>query len=123
MTSRYFSGLDLGPAAESTALAVLERTAVAVEPDGDRPRYGYELRYLERFPPGTPYAEVFGRVANVLARPPLAHSTVVVGTRGLSAANRPRPRHARAVGGRRNRLSCVLFVIPTSSAPLRGSRN
>jgi hypothetical protein len=32
----------------------------------------YAVRHLERFPPGTPYPEVFARVADRFARPPLA---------------------------------------------------
>jgi hypothetical protein len=70
----YFTGLDLGRPHEFTAVAVLERaqSAGAYEPGSLR----YAVRHLERFPPGTSYPEVFARLAEVFAAPPLTGSTV-----------------------------------------------
>jgi hypothetical protein len=75
---KYFTGLDLGQAAEFTGLAVLERTTV---PDADEPgrtQKHYAVRHLERFPPGTPFPEVCARLGELFAAPPLAHSTLVI---------------------------------------------
>ena len=63
-------GLDLGQARDYTALAIIEK----VMPDGDVPLYEkteppmppephVHVRYLERFPLGTPYPDVVRRVA------------------------------------------------------------
>jgi hypothetical protein len=62
---RYYCGLDLGQLADYSAITVLERIE-----DGDY--YRYECRYLERFPLGTPYPRIVERVAELLARAPLA---------------------------------------------------
>src|SRR5262245_15267860 len=51
----YFSGLDLGLAAEFTALAVLERTRVPDPTDPERTVGHYAVRHLQRFPLGTSY--------------------------------------------------------------------
>jgi hypothetical protein len=75
---KYFTGLDLGQAAEFTGLAVLERTTV---PDADEPgrtQRHYAVRHLERFPLGTPYPAIGARLGELFAAPPLAHSTLVV---------------------------------------------
>ena len=81
---RYFLGLDLGQAADYTALAIVRRTATQLDSPspcggggyprvagvrGEGPRY--EVVGLTRFPLGTPYAAIAERVASLLARPPL----------------------------------------------------
>lgn len=79
----YVAGLDLGRPHEFTALSVLERTEV---PDSDEPRRTvrhYAVRHLERFPPATPYSEVFERLAEVFADPPLYGSNLVVDYTGV----------------------------------------
>jgi hypothetical protein len=75
---KYFTGLDLGQAAEFTGLAVLERTTV---PDADEPgrtQKHYAVRHLERFPPGTPFPKICARVGELFSAPPLAYITLVV---------------------------------------------
>ncbi len=66
--SAYILGLDLGPPGEPTAFAALERSADTV----------YSVRHLERFPPGTPYAEVVAAVAARTVNPPLRDAPLVV---------------------------------------------
>jgi hypothetical protein len=65
----YIAGLDLGRPHEFTALAVLERTEVPSPDDSTRTVRHYAARHLERFPPATPYPEVFTRLATVFAAP------------------------------------------------------
>ena len=80
---RYISGLDLGRAAEFTALAVLEQTT---EPDPDRPNQKvkhYALRHLERFALGTPFPAVCRRLDALFCEPPLAQSVLVVDQTGV----------------------------------------
>lgn len=67
VTRRSVLGLDLGPPAAFTALAVVERTDDR-DPDADP---AYAVRHLRRFPPGTAYAAVAGAVADLLATEPL----------------------------------------------------
>jgi hypothetical protein len=47
----YFAGLDLGPAHDSTAVALLAR-------EFDRGKACYALRHLQRWPPGSPYPRI-----------------------------------------------------------------
>ena len=70
----YVGGLDLGRPHEFTALAVLERTEVSSPDDARRFLRHYAVRHLERLPPATPYPEVFARVTEVFAAPPLRGS-------------------------------------------------
>jgi hypothetical protein len=79
----YIAGLDLGRPHEFTALSVLERTEVPVCNDPSRMVRHYAVRHLERLPPATPYAEVFARLAEVFAAPPLRGSRLVVDYTGV----------------------------------------
>jgi hypothetical protein len=87
--SRFVLGLDLGQAADYSALSVLEREAA-------NPRM-LAVRHLVRFPPGTSYATVGTFVATVvrdggLGHPPLVTDLTAVGSAllpGLRPAVRP----------------------------------
>jgi hypothetical protein len=89
----FVSGLDLGQAQDFTALAVLEQSA---GPDPARRgvrSWHYALRWLERYPLGTPYAGpaaggagVCECVAAALARPPLPGSQLAVDQTGVGRA-------------------------------------
>jgi hypothetical protein len=82
MEPYYFVGLDLGQAADFTALAVLERPAV---PPGVQALYG--MRHLQRFPLATPYTEIVPAVARLVADRPLAgHVSLVVDQTGVGRA-------------------------------------
>ena len=75
---KYFSGLDLGQAAEFTSLAVVEQTTA---PDPEAPERNvkhYAVRHLERFALGTPFTAVCTRLRAMFAEPPLAHSMLAV---------------------------------------------
>ncbi len=71
------SGLDLGQAADFTALAILERYATS-----GRPAL-YAVRHLERLPLGTDYTAVGDRMAKLFAGPPLAGAVLVVDRTGV----------------------------------------
>ena len=66
----YILGLDLGQAADYTALGILERI-------GPRPAT-YHLRYIARLALGTEYPDVVAHVGDLMARPPLAGNVRLV---------------------------------------------
>jgi hypothetical protein len=79
---RPFVGLELGPAQEFTALAIVEKTEV--DPDTYDPTPArYAVRYLERFPIGTSYLEIFQRVEQFFIDPALKKGTLVVDQTGV----------------------------------------
>lgn len=79
----YISGLDLGQAQDSTALAVLERTTVPDPVAAHRTVHHYAVRHLERFPLGTPYPDVCARLKVLFGPPPLARSALAVDQTGV----------------------------------------
>jgi hypothetical protein len=74
VTNRYVIGLDLGPPAAFTALAVIERSDSDVA-DTDPT---YAVRHLHRFPPGTSYERVAKAVFDLRATETLEDAPVVV---------------------------------------------
>jgi hypothetical protein len=74
----YFIGLDLGQAAEYTALAVLERTAQQIPPESGEWAWHYAVRHLQRFPLGTPYGQVLLTLKELTRDPALSESTLVM---------------------------------------------
>src|SRR5437762_2998906 len=83
--ARFIVGLDLGQAADFTALCVLEQ-------DSSLPA-NYQARHVQRFPLGTSYPAIVERVARHVRQAPL---------RGLARARPRRPR-ARALPRRLGR--------------------
>jgi hypothetical protein len=79
----YVDGLDIGRPHEFTALAVLERTEVPRTDDPRRLVRHYAVRHLERWPPATPYPDVFARLAEVFAAPSLRGGRLVVDYTGV----------------------------------------
>ena len=78
----YVVGLDLGQAADYTALAVAERRMV---PTGEFTRRGrplteahYAVRHLQRFPLGTSYPTIVEEVARMVAAPELQPEPVLI---------------------------------------------
>lgn len=84
MTTPYVVGLDLGQAADFTALAVIERSAGAA--GSDHPVYA--VRHLQRWPLRTAYTQLVSDVTQLLQRPPLKGATqaLVVDATGVGAA-------------------------------------
>jgi hypothetical protein len=82
-TIRYTTGLDVGPAQDFTAIAVLERTKA---PHLNYPNQAvtfYAVRHLQRFSPGTPYAEIAAVLAKRFGEPPLYNSSLAVDITGV----------------------------------------
>jgi hypothetical protein len=82
--TQYITGLDLGQAADFTALVVLEQTAV-------RDHRGLEVahyaaRHIERFPLGTGYPAIVSALRERFRGPPLAASLLVVDATGVGRA-------------------------------------
>ena len=75
----YVLGLDLGPAAEFTALAVVQATGSA-DPSPD-----LQVGHLHRFPPGTPYAAIAREVARLRADDRLSGAHLVVDVTAVGA--------------------------------------
>jgi hypothetical protein len=64
---RYFLGLDLGQAADYSAIAIIERHGAPVSA-------AFHVRHLQRWQLGTSYPAIVGDVAQMLRRSPLAHA-------------------------------------------------
>ena len=82
-TTKYITGLDLGQAADFTALAVLEQT---LAPDCVRPERKvrhYAVRHLQRFELGTSYTRICTQVAAIFGTRPLVGSTLAVDQTGV----------------------------------------
>jgi hypothetical protein len=80
----WLVGLDLGQAQDPTALAAVEQSRV--ESDGGRSVNFYAVRYLQRWPLGTPYTRVVADVADLLGREKLAGCPVAVDMTGVGRA-------------------------------------
>lgn len=137
MSSHFFAGLDLGQAADFTALTIVERiTPPAARPvmasplpteqrvlywelDGQRlneapPKQPtrYDVRHIERFRLGTPYPAIVEQINDLLKRPELGGAvTLVVDGTGVG---RPVVDLFRTVRGRR--IPLVPVVITSGEA-------
>ena len=92
MASDFILGLDLGQATDPSALAILRESPV-LGADGRIARdhrgeflFSYDCVYLERFPLGTEYPAVIGRVEELVRSPKLQRSRLVIDATG---AGRP----------------------------------
>lgn len=81
----YYVGLDLGQAADYTALAVVERFD-SVESDFRVKPSRYAVRHMQRWPLGTPYTKIVSDVAAILDRPPLPGCHLVLDNTGVGRA-------------------------------------
>jgi hypothetical protein len=83
----YTLGLDLGQAAEFSAICAVERT-VAVPRDLREPIPPpvYTVRHLHRWPLGTPYPEIVKAVKALVATPELEGCRLVVDATGVGGA-------------------------------------
>ncbi len=75
-------GLDLGQAQDYTAIVISEATESTVEAN----RLLHEVRYIERFPLGTPYPDVVNRVITMLETPQLKECVVIIDNTGVGRA-------------------------------------
>jgi len=82
-TTKYVTGLDLGQAADFTALAVLEQTRIEDPYDPPRTQRHYAVRHLQRFALGTPYTTTCEEVASTFWDRPLAGTTLAVDQTGV----------------------------------------
>ncbi|WP_439621812.1 hypothetical protein [Gemmata sp.] len=80
--TRFIGGLDLGQAADFTALIILEQTAAREAPLGPDVAH-YAVRHAERFALGTPYTAIVAGLADRFREPPLAMSPLVVDATGV----------------------------------------
>ena len=92
MASDFILGLDLGQAADPSALAILRESPVSGA-DGriardhrDELLLRYDCLHLERFPLGTEYPAIIGRVEELVRSPKLQRSRMVIDATG---AGRP----------------------------------
>ncbi len=90
---KYFIGLDLGQAADFTALCVLEKVSTTAKPayemikgykpgPGPEERANYELRHLERAKLGTPYPEIVDRTRQVIEALPVNETCLIIDATG-----------------------------------------
>lgn len=79
-TEEYFLGLDLGQAADFSALAAIRRRTVS---DLRRTVHHYTIRGLRRWPLGTLYTAIVADVADLVSKPPLAGCTLGVDWTGV----------------------------------------
>ena len=79
----FVVGLDLGQAADYTALCVAERTFVPDPADPKKWVSSYGVRHLRRWPLTTPYTAVVADLAALMRRPPLPNSPLVVDASGV----------------------------------------
>jgi hypothetical protein len=82
-------GLDLGQAADYTALAAIEQVPVG----GGRPEL--HVRHLQRFRLGTSYPSIVEQVALLMATPQLAGASLLVDGTGVGVAVVDLLRHAK----------------------------
>jgi hypothetical protein len=75
----FFTGLDLGQMQDFSAVAVLDRVGAPAS------KASFTLRYLHRWTLGTRYPAIVGQVSELLRRPPLPRSTLVVDQTGVGA--------------------------------------
>lgn len=81
--SVYHVGLDLGPLAEFSALAVIERPFVPANSERWQRRPCHSLRHLHRFPPGTPYPDIVEVVRELFNKPPLPGAGLIIDETGV----------------------------------------
>lgn len=79
----FFTGLDLGQAADFSALVVVERHVI---PNLARPtgtQYAFDVRHLHRWALKTPYPQVVSDTKALFSKSPLQRSTLAVDETGV----------------------------------------
>jgi hypothetical protein len=84
--SRYIVGVDLGQAADPTAVCVIESYAEREDP-AEPMKFYYDVRHLMRMPLGLSYPAIVQDVGVMLQRPPLsAGAELVIDETGVGRA-------------------------------------
>jgi hypothetical protein len=83
MALRYFVGLDLGQAADFTALVVLERRRLHHQDPPAERQPPYQLRHAQRWQLGTPYPAIVADVVELMKKDPLPGCLLVVDQTGV----------------------------------------
>jgi hypothetical protein len=73
---RYLLGLDLGPPGEPTALAAVQQSWVDCDAH-------YDVRHLQRWPPGTPYRQIVDDLVKLTNEGPLCGADLLVDQTGV----------------------------------------
>jgi hypothetical protein len=71
--SHYFVGVDLGQAADPTAVCIMEAYSQREEPTKPE-EFFYDVRHLMRYPLGMSYPAMVTDIGLMLQRPPLSGS-------------------------------------------------
>lgn len=82
-SDRFFAGLDLGQAADYTALAILQRRPVKPGMPPWEWKPFYTLRYCQRMPLGTPYPNIVDDMAKMMRRPEIPGCVLAVDQTGV----------------------------------------
>lgn len=104
----YFVGLDLGPAGEYTALAVLERPLLRPRM---APKPAYALRHLRRYDIGTPFPEIIEDVRTLIRTPPLPGCKLVIDKTGVGQAVLK-----LFSEGLKHQVTCIFFPVTIVAA-------
>jgi len=83
MAPAYYSGLDLGQAADFSALVVVERHTIPNLAKLGSTEYAFDVRHLHRWPLKTPYPQVVADTKELFSKPPLLKSTLAVDETGV----------------------------------------
>jgi hypothetical protein len=89
----FLLGLDLGQAADFSALAVLERQVEQPADALQRPVSNYLLRHLKRWPLRTSYTQIVADMAELVQQPPLSRPVLAVDQTGAGKAVVDQLRH------------------------------
>ncbi len=82
----HIVGLDLGQAADYSALTVLEKSYPKPDPDQKPALVNYVVGWLHRWSLGTSYTTIVDDVAKLVAKPPLKWPLLAVDQTGVGAA-------------------------------------
>ena len=85
-TVRHFISIDLGQAADFTAVAVLERPLIHCHDPNQNRRPNYALRHLERFPLGTHYSQVAQAIVPLIKQLEDKQLSILVDQTGVGRA-------------------------------------
>lgn len=86
MTSHYISGLDLGKLQDYTALVTVEQYVVDDKDLPGRKAWQHDVRHINRWPLGTPYARIVADLRDLYVKSPMNGSSLVVDKTGVGEA-------------------------------------